>query len=208
MRKPTRRTCKVCKEKFTATFDNVWWCCPEHGAIYALDLRAKQKVKETAKRIKERKEKDRAESRDLKARKVALKTKPQWRAEAQAAFNRYVRLRDAGKPCISCGRMPEQKFGGTMDCGHYRTRGAAAHLAFNLHNTAAQCVYCNRDRDGAQKAFEQGLIERIGAEKVEAINNDNSVRWFDIPYLQRIKSIFTRKARALEKRRARRQEAA
>lgn len=122
----------------------------------------------------------------------------------QAGFD----LRDAGKPCISCGRLPEQKFGGTMDCGHYRTRGAAAHLAFNLHNTAAQCVYCNRDRDGAQKAFEQGLIERIGAEKVEAINNDNSVRRFDIPYLQRIKSIFTRKARTLEKRRARHQEAA
>ena len=208
MRKPTRRTCKVCKQKFTATFDNVWWCCPEHGAIFALELRAKQKIKEAAKRIKERKEKERAELRDLKARKVALKTKPQWRAEAQAAFNRYVRLRDAGKPCISCGRLPEQKFGGTMDCGHYRTRGAAAHLAFNLHNTASQCVYCNRDRDGAQKAFEQGLIERIGAEKVEAINNDNSVRRFDIQYLQRIKSIFTRKARALEKRRARRQEAA
>lgn len=208
MRKPTRRTCKVCKQKFTATFDNVWWCCPEHGAIFALELRAKQKIKEAAKRIKERKEKERAERRDLKARKVALKTKPQWRAEAQAAFNRYVRLRDAGKPCVSCGRLPEQKFGGTMDCGHYRTRGAAAHLAFNLHNTASQCVYCNRDRDGAQKAFEQGLIERIGAEKVEAINNDNSVRRFDIQYLQRIKSIFTRKARALEKRRARRQEAA
>ena len=208
MRKPTRRTCKVCKQKFTATFDNVWWCCPEHGAIFALELRAKQKIKEAAKRIKERKEKERAERRDLKARKVALKTKPQWRAEAQAAFNRYVRLRDAGKPCIICGRLPEQKFGGTMDCGHYRTRGAAAHLAFNLHNTASQCVYCNRDRDGAQKAFEQGLIERIGAEKVEAINNDNSVRRFDIQYLQRIKSIFTRKARALEKRRARRQEAA
>ncbi|HAS1807498.1 TPA: hypothetical protein I4G93_25020 [Enterobacter hormaechei subsp. xiangfangensis] len=208
MRKPTRRTCKVCKQKFTATFDNVWWCCPEHGAIFALELRAKQKIKEAAKRIKERKEKERAERRDLKARKVALKTKPQWRAEAQAAFNRYVRLRDAGKPCISCGRLPEQKFGGTMDCGHYRTRGAAAHLAFNLHNTASQCVYCNRDRDGAQKAFEQGLIERIGAEKVEAINNDNSVRRFDIQYLQRIKSIFTRKARALEKRRDRRQEAA
>lgn len=173
-----------------------------------MEEREKEKVKAAAKRIKERKEKERADRRDLKARKVALKTKPQWRSEAQTAFNRYVRLRDAGKPCISCGRLPEQKFGGTMDCGHYRTRGAAAHLAFNLHNTAAQCVYCNRDRDGAQKAFEQGLIERIGAEKVEAINNDNTVRRFDIPYLQRIKSIFTRKARALEKRRARRQEAA
>ena len=210
MRKPSRRKCKVCGEYFVPKFHDIRirWCCPEHGAILAMEEREKEKVKAAAKRIKERKEKERAERRDLKARKVALKTKPQWRAEAQAAFNRYVRLRDAGKPCISCGRLPEQKFGGTMDCGHYRTRGAAAHLAFNLHNTAAQCVYCNRDRDGAQKAFEQGLIERIGAEKVEAINNDNSVRRFDIPYLQRIKYIFTRKARALEKRRARQQEAA
>ena len=71
MRKPTRRTCKVCKQKFTATFDNVWWCCPEHGAIFALELRAKQKIKEAAKRIKERKEKERAERRDLKHRRLS-----------------------------------------------------------------------------------------------------------------------------------------
>lgn len=95
-----------------------------------------------------------------------------------------------------------------MDCGHYRSRGAAAHLAFNLHNTAGQCVYCNRNQSGAQKAFEQGIIDRIGIEKVEALNNDNEPRRFDIPYLQRIKSIFTRRARQLEKRRAGKQEAA
>ncbi|STQ10931.1 NinG-like phage protein [Enterobacter cloacae] len=52
------------------------------------------------------------------------------------------------------------------------------------------------------------LIERIGQERVERLESDNDPRRFDIPYLQRIKSIFTRKARALEKRRARRQEAA
>lgn len=117
-------------------------------------------------------------------------------------FGGYVRLRDAGMPCISCGATPAQKFGGTMDCGHYRTRGSAAHLTFNLHNTAAQCVRCNRDQAGAQKAFEQGLIIRIGPEKVEAINNDNRPRTFTKEYYQRIKSIFTRKARRLEKRRA------
>ncbi|MES3438159.1 hypothetical protein QDQ48_04225, partial [Enterobacter hormaechei] len=49
---------------------------------------------------------------------------------------------------------------------------------------------------------------RIGQERVERLESDNDPRRFDIPYLQRIKSIFTRKARALEKRRARRQEAA
>lgn len=202
MRKPARRTCKICKTKFTATFDNVWWCCPEHGFEYSQQLLAKKKIEAERKRKQEAQQ----ERRELKIRKVALKTKPQWKKEAQAAFNKYVRLRDAGLPCISCGSTPEQKFGGTMDCGHYRSRGAAAHLSFNLHNTAGQCARCNRHDSGAQKAFEQGLIERIGAEKVEALNNDNSTRKFDIPYLQRIKSIFTRKARALEKRLARQQE--
>lgn len=202
MRKPVRRTCKICKTKFTATFDNVWWCCPEHGFEYSQQLLAKKKIEAERKRKQEAQQ----ERRELKIRKVALKTKPQWKKEAQAAFNKYVRLRDAGLPCISCGSAPEQKFGGTMDCGHYRSRGAAAHLSFNLHNTAGQCARCNRHDSGAQKAFEQGLIERIGAEKVEALNNDNSTRKFDIPYLKRIKSIFTRKARVLEKRRARKQE--
>ncbi|EOG6122421.1 recombination protein NinG [Cronobacter sakazakii] len=208
MRKPTRRTCKICKEKFIATFENVWWCCPEHGAIYAIELRTKEKVKAEAKRIKSQKEAEKEGRQRRQAKRIELKTKSQWRKEAQAAFNKYVRLRDEGLPCISCGRLPEQKYGGSMDCGHYRSRGAAAHLAFNLHNTAGQCVYCNRNQSGAQKAFEQGLIERIGVEKVEALNDNNEPRRFDIPYLQRIKSIFTRRARQLEKRRAGKQEAA
>ncbi|MBK0003384.1 recombination protein NinG [Erwinia sp. S38] len=206
MKKPSRRKCKVCNDWFHPAYSNVVWCNPEHGAMYALRLRQKEKKKAEARRVKIKKEKEKADRQQLRERRIALKTKSQWRKEAQDAFNRYVRLRDTDKPCISCGRLPEQKLGGTMDCGHYRTRGAASHLAFNLHNTAAQCVYCNRDRAGAQKDFEQGLIVRIGAEAVEALNNDNTCRTFDIPYLQRIKSIFTRKARALEKRRTRQQE--
>lgn len=201
-----RRKCKVCSAWFIPAYANIRWCCPEHGTIYALELRAKEKVKAEAKRIKAQHEAERESRKRRHAKRIELKTKSQWRKEAQAAFNKYVRLRDEGLPCISCGRLPEQKYGGSMDCGHYRSRGAAAHLAFNLHNTAGQCVFCNRNQSGAQKAFEQGLIERIGAEKVEALNNDNSTRKLDIPYLQRIKSIFTRKARQLEKRRARQQE--
>lgn len=203
-----RRKCKVCSAWFIPAYANIRWCCPEHGTIYALELRAKEKVKAEAKRIKAQHEAEKEGRKRRQAKRIELKTKSQWRKEAQASFNKYVRLRDEGLPCISCGRMPEQKYGGSMDCGHYRSRGAAAHLAFNLHNTAGQCVFCNRNQSGAQKAFEQGLIDRIGAEKVEALNNDNSTRKFDIPYLQRIKSIFTRRARQLEKHRSRQQEAA
>ncbi|MEB0811805.1 recombination protein NinG, partial [Citrobacter freundii] len=50
MRKPTRRSCKICKTKFTATYDNVWWCCPEHGFEYSQLLLAKKKLAADRKR--------------------------------------------------------------------------------------------------------------------------------------------------------------
>lgn len=199
---PKARYCKVCKTRFKPETIFQWWCCNDHREDYAVQLSHERREQRIKAQKRKHEEAQKAERKQLRARKQALKTKPQWKAEAQAVFNRYVRLRDAGKPCISCGATPAQKFGGTMDCGHYRTRGSASHLAFNLHNTAAQCVRCNRDQAGAQKAFEQGLIVRIGLEKVEAINNDNRTRTFTKEYYQRIKSIFTRKARRLEKRRA------
>ncbi|HCI6016941.1 TPA: recombination protein NinG [Klebsiella quasipneumoniae subsp. similipneumoniae] len=208
MAKRSRRKCAHCREWFYPAREGQTVCCFECASAIGKKQAAKAREAAKKKALLRQREVEKESRQRRRAKRIELKTKSQWRSEAQTAFNKYVRLRDAGKPCISCGRLPEQKLGGTMDCGHYRTRGAARHLSFNLHNTAAQCVYCNRDRAGAQKAFEQGLIQRIGPEAVDALNNDNTIRNFDIPYLQRVKSIFIRKARALEKRRTRRSEAA
>ncbi|EHD21803.1 MULTISPECIES: recombination protein NinG [Brenneria] len=208
MAKLPRRKCKSCGQWFHPSRDGQivcsYACASAYGKIQT--EKARQRARQQEK--KKRQEEERAERQRTRARKVALKTRNDWKREAQAAFNRYVRLRDAGKPCISCGALPVQKLGGTMDCGHFLTRGARPWLAFNLNNAACQCVRCNRDRAGAQKEFESGLIERIGPERVEALNCNNTPRKFDIEFFKRIKSIFTRKARALERRRARHQEAA
>ncbi|ELC6409072.1 TPA: phage holin family protein [Enterobacter hormaechei subsp. xiangfangensis] len=53
MRKPSRRKCKVCGEYFVPKFHDIRirWCCPEHGAILAMEEREKEKVKAAAKRI-------------------------------------------------------------------------------------------------------------------------------------------------------------
>lgn len=64
MRKPTRRSCKICKTKFTATYDNVWWCCPEHGFEYSQLLLAKKKLAAERKRKQEAQQ----ERRELKIR--------------------------------------------------------------------------------------------------------------------------------------------
>ncbi|EPK1263191.1 recombination protein NinG [Enterobacter kobei] len=214
MRKPSRRKCKVCGEYFVPKFHDIRirWCCPEHGAILAMEEREKEKVKAAAKRIKEQKEAEKAGRKRRKAKRESLKSKSQWDKEAQSAFNRYIRIRDEGKPCVSCGNPLIGKSnyltGSAIDASHYRSRGAASHLKFNVFNVHSACTRCNRQLSGNAVEYRIRLIERIGQERVERLESDNEPRRFDIPYLQRIKSIFTCKARALEKRRARRQEAA
>ncbi|MGP6008724.1 recombination protein NinG, partial [Pseudomonas aeruginosa] len=42
--------------------------------------------------------------REIKARKEKLKSRAEHLKECQAIFNQYIRLRDADKPCVSCGR--------------------------------------------------------------------------------------------------------
>ncbi|MFT0941673.1 recombination protein NinG [Enterobacter hormaechei] len=214
MRKPSRRKCKVCGEYFVPKFHDIRirWCSPEHGAILAMEEREKEKVKAAAKRIKEQKEAEKAGRKRRKAKRESLKSKSQWDKEAQSAFNRYIRVRDEGKPCVSCGNPLIGKSnyltGSAIDASHYRSRGAASHLKFNVFNVHSACTRCNRQLSGNAVEYRIRLIERIGLERVERLESDSEPRRFDIPYLQRIKSIFTRKARALEKRRSRRQEAA
>ncbi|KTJ31027.1 recombination protein NinG [Enterobacter roggenkampii] len=212
MRKPSRRKCKVCSAWFIPAYDNIRWCCPEHGAIYALELRAKEKVKAEAKRIRDKHVAEKEGRQRRQAKRESFKTKAQWDKEAQSAFNRYIRMRDEGKECVSCGNPLIGKSnyltGSAIDASHYRSRGAASHLKFNTFNVHSACTRCNRQLSGNAVEYRIRLIERIGLERVERLESDNEPRRFDIPYLKRVKSIFSRRANALSKRRQKVQESA
>lgn len=179
--KPKR--CKVCKSKYTPKRMGQRVCGPGCALFLAKSERAK---KERAQLLADR-------------RKVRekLKTRSDWMREAQTAVNKYVRLRDHGLPCISCGSMPEQKFGGTMDCGHYRSVGSSPGTRFDLRNMAAQCVRCNRHLGGNAVEFRKGLIERIGLEEVEALEADNTVHKWTVDELKEIKARYARMAKEL-----------
>jgi hypothetical protein len=145
------------------------------------------------------------ERKEIKKAKEGLKTAGEYIKEAQAAVNRYIRARDFNKPCISCDTEKVSVFGGYKgscgwDAGHYRPRGSAGHLRFNVLNIHKQCVKCNRWLSGNVVEYRVRLIERIGLERVEALENDNSLRSFDIDYLKRVKKIFNKRARWYEKR--------
>jgi hypothetical protein len=162
---------------------------------YKRDIERKKKKYEQSVTKKEK-----AIKINLRARKEKLKSASDWNKEAQTAVNKYIRFRDHGKPCVSCGCVSAQKRGGTMECGHYRSRGSASHLRFNLLNMWLQCARCNRYLSGNVVEYRKELINRIGVDRVELLENDNQPRKFDIEYLKRIKRIFNKRARFYEKR--------
>lgn len=184
------RKCRICRQEYAPRGPMQRVCSPDCAVNLAVLERNKRELTEK-----------RATRKEIKARKEKLKGRRDYLREAQVAWNSYVRARDFGKPCASCGAMPEQKFGGTMDCSHYRSVGAAPHLRFHLHNAAAACVRCNRHLAGNIAALRVGLIERNGLAKVEAVEANNTVRKFDIEYLKRIKKIFARRAKLRELKR-------
>ena len=143
---------------------------------------------------------DKRKRQTLTKLKESVKTASEWRVEAQTAFNAYVRYRDRDLPCISCDAIGDHDgLGGYWDAGHYRSRGAAKHLSFNLWNCAKQCSRCNRYLSGNVVEYRKRLITRIGSERVDKLENNNDTVKHDITYLRRIKQIFKNKLRIKKK---------
>jgi hypothetical protein len=132
-----------------------------------------------------------------------MKTKPQLTKEAQKAFNKFIRARDSGKPCICCGKPMEYQsavLGGgahDVDAGHYRSVGSAPHLRFDERNCHAQSVYCNRYRSGNAVDYRIGLIARIGLEAVEALEADNEPKHYTHDDLRTIRRLYELKLKDL-----------
>lgn len=144
----------------------------------------------------------RDERKSLAERKAKLKTRQDWINEARDAVNRVARLRDilAGHGCISCGAKPHQRYGGSVDAGHYRSVGSAPHLRFFLPNIHLQCKKCNRDLGSNTVEYRKGLIERIGIERVEEIESMQWTAKWSVEYLKRLKKVMNKKARRLARR--------
>ena len=180
--------CKACGGEFQRRSSMQKACSTE----CALALVNKAKAKAAAVESK-------AKARDAKAKIKAMKTLPELRKEAQSAFNAYIRARDAGKPCISCGcQLPSGEIGGGFDAGHYRTRGAAPHLAFNENNVHGQCKRCNRYLSGNATDYRIGLIERIGMGKVEALESNNEQAKFTREMLIELRLLYKKKLALLK----------
>jgi hypothetical protein len=78
----------------------------------------------------------------------------------------YIRLRDKGKPCISCGTQWHQEF----QAGHFYKAETFSTIKFNELNIHGQCVQCNIRKDGNNSEYTVRLPDRIGTKDFEHLN--------------------------------------
>jgi hypothetical protein len=170
------KTCKICKKKFEPLrfAQNVCGipCAIEHANA----LKAKKARKEH------------------KEAKTKLKSRADWLKEAQAVFNKFIRMRDEKEACISCGRHHT----GQYHAGHYRTVGAAPELRFNELNVYKQCAPCNNHLSGNLIEYRRRLVAKIGIEKVEWLEGKHEALKLTIEEIQAIKKEYQQKIKELQ----------
>lgn len=177
------RKCKHCRAKFVPDRPFIVWCSPECGAELAKAKIARQKAL--------RAKKERNEYRDAKER---IKTRGDYAREAQIVFNAYIRARDDGKPCISCGSHTGKK-----NAGHYRSVGSCPELRFEESQVHLQCEKCNSYLSGNLINYRAELIRRVGLEKVEWIESKHEPKHYSIEDLKAIKATYKAKLKDLAK---------
>lgn len=96
-----------------------------------------------------------------KKKKVSI---PDLIAKARLRFNKFIRERDKGLPCISCGK-PEFDH-----AGHYYAAGSIPSLRFDEDNIHGQCAGCNTFRHGNLIEYRKGLVERYGEDYVKVLD--------------------------------------
>lgn len=177
------KTCRVCKSKFHPTRAvqptcNNFDCKLEYGLQMVAKARAA---------------KDRKDAQEHREAKIKAKTARDYLPLAQAAFNKYIRLRDADRPCISCGVTY-----GKWNAGHYRSVGSNPALRFEPLNNHKQCVQCNQSKSGNAVEYRIGLIARVGQEAVDFLDGPHEPKHYTIDDLKEIKAKYTVMAKELE----------
>ena len=132
------------------------------------------KRKEALKREKELRLNKQLDKLKLKELKAKVKTRTDWLREAQVVFNKWVRNRDKNQLCICCNKHLRV---GNVDASHYFSAGAHSNVRFNEDNVWASCSRpCNKDKSGDLINYREGLLKRIGEEKLNELTELSKVQ--------------------------------
>lgn len=108
---------------------------------------------------------------------------------AQQVFNKYIRERDKGNKCISCGKKPLKE-----NAGHFYNANNHWNVRFDEYNVHLQCEHCNTFLSGNLINYRENLIKKIGAEEYDKLVDRAKVtRKFTVEELKEIINIYKNK---------------
>lgn len=145
-----RPKCKICKSHFVPAYRGKVVCSNQdcwNAWILSQKLNQWKKVKPK--------------------KKEELKTVRDWMNEAQAMFNKYIRLRDKGRPCVSCLKPYQDNF----QAGHFYSSGGHKVITFNELNVFSQCVQCNMHLSGNLNEYRKNITKRITPYQLEVLDS-------------------------------------
>lgn len=186
--------CRYCKKQFKAFNSLEKYCSTAHAFAFLATPEGVAKKKAAQEKLYRK---------ETKKKKESIKKRGAWISDLQREFNRFIRLRDRDQDCISCGKTNaeagERFSGGAWDAGHYRSVGSAPNLRFNEDNVHKQCKKCNNFESGKTVDYRIRLIDRIGVERVEAVERNQTPLKLTIQEIKDLIAFYRKKVRELER---------
>lgn len=176
----SKRRCLNCKKYFPVSEGMILPVGYLHNDKCVMEYSRKMRVKHEKQSDAAAKKKFRATDRSFHVKK------------AQSLFNKFIRLRDEGNNCISCGKPPKKK-----NAGHYKSRGSYPELKFEPLNCHLQCEYCNTHLSGNLSHYRVNLISKIGIDKVDWLEGPHVPKRYTLDDLKQIQEVYKRKTKEL-----------
>lgn len=144
-----RRKCKNCGEFFTQKQSLQYLCSHKCDKEYSINKPNKNKENNIEKTLTE------------------------LRNEAREVFQKWVKIRDKDKPCISCDTVNSLEWHG----GHLFKAEIFTGLIFVEENCHKQCKACNFN-DGSFEEYKIGLVKRYGKEYLNNLESQTNINRF------------------------------
>lgn len=91
-------------------------------------------------------------------------TLPELKKKATDCFNKFIRLRDQHKGCVSCDSRT------FSDAGHFMSGGHYPSLRYNENNVHGQCKQCNYFLHGNLNEYRKRITQRISEDELKMLD--------------------------------------
>ena len=211
-----KKRCKCCGDYGEASegvqTPSGWFSDYSHAIKHSIELSRKRTERLLAKAVRAQAAEAKNAAKRVRERKMEVKPLSYWMKRAQTQFNKFIRARDIGLPCVSCGATESEvegqqgwKVGGAWDCGHYLSVGSHPELRFEQDNAARQCKSCNggsgnysRKNHQTARDYRAELIKRIGLERVEWLEGPHEPKRYRKEDYQAIEAEYKAKLKELQ----------